>query len=106
MLVSCGRRWNNYWRKNRQPNNIHSWMDVPCSGETMKKKSSFFLLLAIACDLSGCADVQPWERGNLAKPHMALDPDPTTSAMRMHAYVSREAASGGDSADGGGCGCN
>jgi hypothetical protein len=74
----------------------------------MKQKNRLFLALAFAlgAGATGCADVQPWERGNLAKPHMALDPNPATSAMRMHAYVSREAASGGDSADGGGCGCN
>ena len=56
--------------------------------------------------LAGCADVQPWERGDLAKAHMALDPDPVLSAMRAHAYTSREAASGGGAAQGGGCGCS
>ena len=56
--------------------------------------------------LTGCAAVEPWERGNLAKPHMALDPNPTHSAMRAHAFTSREAAAGGNSAEGGGCGCN
>jgi len=77
-------------------------------GEIVKNKKSLFLALtfALGTGVAGCADVAPWERGDLAKPHMALDPNPTNSAMRMHAYVSREAASGGDSADGGGCGCN
>lgn len=55
--------------------------------------------------LPGCAEVAPWERGNLAKPHMALEPDPVQRALRVHAYGSREAAAGGDSAGGGGCGC-
>lgn len=55
--------------------------------------------------LSGCAQVAPWERGNLAKPHMALDPYPLQSGLRAHSYGSREAAAGGGSAEGGGCGC-
>jgi Domain of unknown function (DUF4266) len=55
--------------------------------------------------LSGCSSVAAWERGNLAKPQMALDPTPMQSGMRGHIYGSREAASGGNSASGGGCGC-
>jgi Domain of unknown function (DUF4266) len=55
--------------------------------------------------LSACAPVQPWERGNLAKPQMALDPYPLQSALRAHNYGSREAAAGGNAAQGGGCGC-
>ena len=62
--------------------------------------------MLLAAGLGGCASVEPWERGDLAKPHMALDPDPTLSAMRTHAYSSREAASGGGAAEGGGCGCS
>lgn len=55
---------------------------------------------------SGCADVKPWERGTLAKPHMALQPFPVQAALREHIYGSRESASGGSaSAGGGGCGC-
>jgi len=72
----------------------------------MNRTAGFLLALAFAASAGGCADVQPWERGDLAKPQMALNPNPTNSAMRTHAYVSREAASGGDSAEGGGCGCN
>ena len=56
--------------------------------------------------LEGCAPVQPWERGNLAKPHMALQPFPIQAAFREHIYGSRESASGGSaSSGGGGCGC-
>ncbi len=56
--------------------------------------------------LSGCAPLQPWERGNLAKPHMALTPNAGQAAMKTHLQLSREAASGGGAAAGGGCGCN
>ncbi|MEQ1715027.1 MAG: DUF4266 domain-containing protein [Hyphomicrobium sp.] len=55
---------------------------------------------------TGCADVDPWQRGTLAKPHMALDPNPRVSKLRRHVAESREAASGGSEATGGGCGCN
>ncbi|WP_446811661.1 DUF4266 domain-containing protein [Methylomonas sp. 2BW1-5-20] len=64
------------------------------------------LLCGVLAGLAGCADVQPWERGNLAKPQMAIDADPLQSAIRQHNYSSREAASAAGSAQGGGCGCN
>jgi len=67
---------------------------------------SFYIAIAVAAMCAGCADVQPWERGNLAKPHMALNPDPVHAALRTHKFASREAASGGGNAEGGGCGCN
>ncbi|NOU20172.1 MAG: DUF4266 domain-containing protein [Methyloglobulus sp.] len=63
------------------------------------------LLLTMGVMLTACAPVQPWERGNLAKPQMALDPYPLQSALRAHNYGSREAAAGGNAAQGGGCGC-
>ncbi len=59
----------------------------------------------LAIITTACAPVQPWERGNLAKPQMALDPYPLQSALRAHNYGSREAAAGGNAAQGGGCGC-
>ena len=46
-----------------------------------------------------------WERGNLAKPQMAFDLNPTENALRAHAYSSREAAASGTVGAGGGCGC-
>lgn len=63
------------------------------------------LLLTITVVLTACTAVQPWERGNLAKPQMALDPYPLQSSLRVHNYGSREAAAGGNAAQGGGCGC-
>jgi hypothetical protein len=74
-----------------------------------KMKRTFVLtvlLLTVNFFAVGCTAVEPWERGNLAKAHMALDPNPANSAIRAHTYSSREAATGGDSAVGGGCGCN
>ena len=56
--------------------------------------------------LMACAEVQPWERGRLAKPHMALDADSLLTAIDAHTYNSKEAASGGIGPEVGGCGCN
>ncbi len=73
------------------------------------KLARFFLtataLLTLLSGVCACTPVQPWERGNLAKPQMALDPYPLQSALRAHNYGSREAAAGGNAAQGGGCGC-
>jgi len=56
--------------------------------------------------LAGCASVEPWQRGILAKPQMALDPHPGRAALLAHVRSAREAASGTVSKDGGGCGCD
>jgi hypothetical protein len=64
------------------------------------------LLLALA--LCACASAPPkaWERGHLAQPGMAWDPDAALADQREHTYASKEAASGGATVGGGGCGCN
>ena len=64
------------------------------------------LLLTCLFGSFGCSPVAPWERGNLAKPEMALDPYPNISHIRDHIYTSREASQGGRTGSGGGCGCN
>lgn len=73
------------------------------------KKNGFLTLLCGLCmmgTLSGCANVAAWERGVLAKPQMALDPNPLQTGTRMHNYGSREAgASANSEGGGGGCGC-
>ncbi len=78
-----------------------------CSVRTRLRAGPYFLMLASSfIILSACAPVQPWERGRLAQPQMALDGDALLSAMDEHVYGSKEAASGGWRAAGGGCGCN
>ena len=69
-----------------------------------KVRNSGLLLLLLA--VSACAQVQPWQRGDLARPGMAFDADPLLSGYRDHIAVSKEAASGGPTLGGGGCGCN
>ena len=56
--------------------------------------------------LTNCSQVQPWERGYLAKQEMAWDSDPLERALKDHIFFSKEASSGGNIAAGGGCGCN
>jgi len=63
--------------------------------------------VALTCALLGsCSQVAPWERGILARPEMAITPDPLEQGLDNHIYFSKEASSGGNSASGGGCGCN
>jgi hypothetical protein len=72
-------------------------------------KVRFFLPLLIApalLALAGCATVQPWEKGNLAKPEMTFGGNPLETRYAEHVYTSREAAAGGAGVGGGGCGCN
>jgi hypothetical protein len=47
-----------------------------------------------------------WEKGQLAKPAMQFDADPTDARLADHIYTSKEAGSGGYGVGGGGCGCN
>ncbi|MFZ2725516.1 MAG: DUF4266 domain-containing protein [Methylococcaceae bacterium] len=56
--------------------------------------------------LSACSQVLPRERGYLALPQMALNPDPLEFGLRQHTAFSKEAATGGYGGGGGGCGCN
>ena len=62
--------------------------------------------LALCMTLSACESVPVWERGTLAKPEMAWSADSLEGQLLDHVYFSKEAASGGGKAAGGGCGCN
>lgn len=63
-------------------------------------------LFALACGISGCAQVKPWEKGILAKPDMSFEGDVLETRFAEHTYSSKEASSGGAGVGGGGCGCN
>ena len=71
---------------------------------TNSKKFSFAAMMLLV--LSGCTQLQVWERENIARAEMQWGPDPLESAMQDHIYFSKEASSGGAAAAGGGCGCN
>ncbi|MDD4914924.1 MAG: DUF4266 domain-containing protein [Methylococcales bacterium] len=63
--------------------------------------------LGLALLLCGCSEVQPWERGNLARNIMAIEMSPAQASLRQHNYASREAAGAASVlSSGGGCGCN
>lgn len=72
----------------------------------MKQIRIIFSLAILMGMLIGCSQVQPWERGYLAREEMAWKTDSLESALNDHIFFSKEASSGGSSAAGGGCGCN
>ena len=63
-------------------------------------------LLITLAGMTGCANVNPWQRGTLADYTMRSDRDPLMDTLMEHVYFTREAAAGGRGVGGGGCGCN
>jgi len=61
-------------------------------------------LAAAGVSATGCATVQPWQRGLLADSCMIFDANDTTAYM-THWQESREGSMGGFGVQGGGCGC-
>ena len=76
------------------------------------RKLLWLAMLAALPALGGCTHIgsqigaQPWQRDVLARKSMQLAREPAIMAFDEHTYFSKEAASGGRSFDGGGCGCN
>ncbi len=75
------------------------------NNKKLPRRGPASLILGLAVALSACTAVEPWERGNLAKPQMAAEPYPEQRAIQEHIYGGREATIGGAAAQGGGCGC-
>jgi hypothetical protein len=73
---------------------------------TARKLAGILLIMLLGLSVASCTPVQAWERGYLAKREMAWEPDGLESALDKHVFFSKEASSGGNSAAGGGCGCN
>ena len=63
------------------------------------------LLGALALALSGCANVKPYQREKLADPIMSLDNSLYKQSLERKLFSTREAAIGGGTGIGGGCGC-
>ncbi len=63
------------------------------------------LLWLLALAVSGCATVQPWEKGDLAYPIMIFDENPIDDGIDEHYLDYREGSVGGTGAQSGGCGC-
>ncbi|MDH5378157.1 MAG: DUF4266 domain-containing protein [Gammaproteobacteria bacterium] len=67
------------------------------------------VLLLLCLLLQACLkseEVKPWDRNVLAQDRAQLISDRLESAADEHIYFSKEAANGGQSLGGGGCGCN
>jgi hypothetical protein len=70
--------------------------------------SRVLVLLSVVATLlvvTGCATVQPWQRGRLADPAMEFDPDSGQTAYMTHWQEAREGSAGGYGVQSGGCGC-
>ena len=63
-------------------------------------------IVVAALAVCGCAPVAPYQRGYLALPAMAFEQSPGTAKALEKTFPAKEAASGGASVGGGGCGCN
>ena len=64
------------------------------------------LVLILVVVSTACAPVKPWQKGNLAKRHMAFEPQPLDSKLERHIEASKEGSFGGYGVGAGGCGCN
>ena len=69
-------------------------------------RASVALAALMAITSSGCAAVEPWQRGTLAHRCMSVAPTPEREAAVEHVFAVREGTSGGHGASGGGCGCD
>jgi hypothetical protein len=65
-----------------------------------------FIVIILMVLLSSCANVQQFDRGRLAQRVMQLDTTPEENVFLEEVNSYREAAAGGSSSVGGGCGCN
>ncbi|HET7730917.1 MAG TPA: DUF4266 domain-containing protein [Usitatibacter sp.] len=63
-------------------------------------------VLLAALLAAGCATVAPYQRAQLARADMAFDASPGHTRALEKTFGAKEAASGGASVGGGGCGCN
>ena len=72
----------------------------------MLRNSGWVLLAAVASLAPGCSHAKPYEREYLSKPSMTPADEAPEEAFQAHLRESREGATAGSSAAGGGCGCN
>lgn len=65
-----------------------------------------WFVLALAGLATACTTVAPYQRGYLARPDMAFEQSAGIVKALEKTFPAKEAASGGASVGGGGCGCN
>lgn len=63
-------------------------------------------VIVLALLAAGCTTVAPYQRGYLARPDMAFEGSTGIVKAMEKTFPAKEAASGGGSVGGGGCGCN
>lgn len=64
-------------------------------------------MVSLVClSAMGCSHVHPYEREYHSKPHMQPKDEKAETGFQAHLRESREGATSGSSAAGGGCGCN
>jgi len=71
----------------------------------VRPRAAGWVALVAALVAAGCAHVPAYQRGYLARPAMAVEDSPSERAFDK-TFSAKEAASGGTSVGGGGCGCN
>jgi hypothetical protein len=72
----------------------------------MRARTFLIAIVTGALLAGGCATVQPWERGTLAKPSMATEDPPHETAQKLRTYSAKEGGASATGVGGGGCGCN
>lgn len=72
----------------------------------MRKLRAIPAIALLAIGAYACAPVAPYQRGYLARDDMALEANPGTMKALEKTFAAKEAASGGASVGGSGCGCN
>jgi len=75
---------------------------APLKPIIVRSLAALMLVAAAGCS-TGLA---PWQRGYLAEPGMQFDSEGAAAQLERQYYFSREAARGGQSFGGTGCGCN
>ena len=66
----------------------------------------FGLGVLVVLAAASCVTVRPEQRAILADPTMQYESNALEESARQHVIENREAAYGGGSVQGGGCGCN
>jgi len=84
---------------------LHHVINVTEKTGMMTKRLILPLVILIAIFATGCATVQPWEKGLLGDPIMLIDSNPLEKGLIEHHIDYREGAVGGTGAQSGGCGC-
>jgi hypothetical protein len=72
----------------------------------MKRAIALSMTLVVFGLMAACTTVQPWERGTLAKPVMAVDDPPQEKTQKLRTYSAKEGGAAATGVGGGGCGCN